>query len=586
MNLNTTLAQLEAAQLVRHLIEEDPAYIFKHALTQATAYESVLKNQRRTIHARVARAYQKLYEQRCADEFAAVLAYHFGEAGDDANALIYATHAGDVAAQMYANQEAIVFYSQALDAAKRANATTAQLIHLYTKRGRVLEVMARNPHALATYQEMAEFARARGDRALELQAVLLQGKLYSIPSTMFDRNKSLAIAEQADSLAHMLSDRKAQAQSLWNRLMLHQYNSEIPDAIRCGEQALAIARDLDARELLGYIMGDLARAYLADGKIDQMATLETEVRAVWRELDNKPMLADNLMQSATLALMRGDYDESIALGDESVEISQATGSQLSLMASQGGQVFPCLDRGDFARALQLVQAIVNEANAIGGYIFPMQSALGAMVFGIVGDFTRGNEMAEQVRVVLQNPFPEFFRAWSWALLARFYLAAGNLNAARDALAASEIEKHPERFDAASLFGVVAQGELLLARGEFNRAAQVMAERVTLLRHLGLRQSLHDALFIQAKAMRALGNSVRAIELLHQAREVSEQMQARRLLWQIYATLSEIENERGNKIEAKNFRAQAREVIEYIIAHTPEEFRAAFLNLPDVRATTG
>jgi tetratricopeptide (TPR) repeat protein len=256
------------------------------------------------------------------------------------------------------------------------------------------------------------------------------------------------------------------------------------------------------------------------------------------------------------------------------------------MASQGGQVFPCLDRGDFARALQLVQAIVNEANAIGGYIFPMQSALGAMVFGIVGDFTRGNEMAEQVRVVLQNPFPEFFRAWSWALLARFYLAAGNLNAARDALAASEIEKHPERFDAASLFGVVAQGELLLARGEFNRAAQVMAERVTLLRHLGLRQSLHDALFIQAKAMRALGNSVRAIELLHQAREVSEQMQARRLLWQIYATLSEIENERGNKIEAKNFRAQAREVIEYIIAHTPEEFRAAFLNLPDVRATTG
>jgi tetratricopeptide (TPR) repeat protein len=158
-----------------------------------------------------------------------------------------------------------------------------------------------------------------------------------------------------------------------------------------------------------------------------------------------------------------------------------------------------------------------------------------------------------------------------------------LNAATDALAASEIEKHPERFDAASIFGVIAQGEISLARGKFEQTVELMAERVAILRQLGLRQSLHDALFIQAKAMRALGKTEQAIELLHQAREVSEGMQARRLLWQIYATLSEIENECGNESEAKNFRAQAREVLEFIVAHTPEEFRESFLNLANVRA---
>ncbi len=582
MNVETALGQLESAQLVRRLGEEPATYIFKHALTQDASYQSLLQKQRREIHRHVAQAYEAEYGNTCLDDYAGILANHYAQAGDDEQARIYASRAGDLAARVYANAEAIAFYEQALDAAKRNNATTEQLLHLYTKRGRVLEVMAHNPKALATYEEMAEFALTRGDRALELQALLLQGKLASIPSATYDRNKALALAEQAEALAHELGDRKAQAHSLWNRLMLHQYNSEVSDAIRCGEQALALARELDARELLGYIVGDLARAYLNDGKIDKMATLETEARAIWRELDNKPMLADHLMQSATLALIRGDYDESIALGDESIELSRAIGSQLSLMASQGGQAFPVLDRGDFTRAIQLIQDIVSEAITIG-YPFPMQYALGALIYGIVGDFKRGEEMAEQVRLMLQNPFPEFFRAWSWALLARFYLAAGDMKNASDALTASEIEKHPERFDAASIFGMIAQGEMLLARGEFEQAIQVMAERATLLRQLGLRQSLHDALFIQAKAMHALGKTEHAIELLHQAREVAEGMQARRLLWQIYAALSEIETERGNAGNAENYRAQAHDLIDLIAARAPDDVRASFLNLPAVRA---
>ena len=583
MALEAQLEQLESAQLVRHIGEEEATYIFKHVLTQDVAYHSLLIKQRREIHHLVARAYEAHYGDKCLDDYAGILANHYALAGDDEQARIYATRAGDLAARVYANTEAIMFYEQALDAAKRSGATTEQLIHLYTKRGRVLEVMAHNPQALATYKEMTEFAHTRGDRVLELQALLLQGKLAALPSATYDRDKALVLAEQADTLAQDLGDRQAQAHSLWNRLMLHQYSSEVPDAIRCGEQALVLAREIDDRELLGYILGDLARAYFADGQIEKMGLLEAEARTVWRELDNKPMLADTLMQSATLALVRGDYDENIRLSDESIELSRGIGSQLSLMASQGGLAFPVLDRGEFGRAIQLVQDIVCEANAIGGYVFPMQSALAALIYGIVGDFKRGEEMVEQVRMVLRNPFPEFFRAWSWVLIARFYLAADNLNAAIDAFTDSAIEKHPERFDAASIFGLVAQGEILLAQGKYERAVQVMTERVTFLRYHGLRQSLHDALFIKAKAMRALGNAELAIELVHQAREVAEGMQARRLLWQIYATLGEMELELGNETEAKNFRDQARDVIHSITDRTPPEFCELFLNLPNVKS---
>ncbi len=49
-SLPAQLAQLENAQLVRRLADEDLAYVFKHTLTQETAYESLLVKKRRAIH--------------------------------------------------------------------------------------------------------------------------------------------------------------------------------------------------------------------------------------------------------------------------------------------------------------------------------------------------------------------------------------------------------------------------------------------------------------------------------------------------------------------------------------------------------
>src|SRR5919202_2943793 len=112
MNLDTELAQLEDAQLVRRAAEEELAYLFKHALTQETAYESLLHKRRRELHLQVAQVIEQLYPKQL-DEYAARLAQHYAEAGDDAKTLEYATRAGDIAARVYANAEAIAQYSLA-----------------------------------------------------------------------------------------------------------------------------------------------------------------------------------------------------------------------------------------------------------------------------------------------------------------------------------------------------------------------------------------------------------------------------------------------------------------------------------------
>jgi tetratricopeptide (TPR) repeat protein len=119
MPLNFTLAQLETAQLVRHLAEEEPAYIFKHALTQDAAYQSLLQKQRREIHRYVAQSYEAQYGDQCLDDYAGILAKHYAEAGDDAKTMAYSIKAAEAAARLFDFPEASLHYASALDAFKR-----------------------------------------------------------------------------------------------------------------------------------------------------------------------------------------------------------------------------------------------------------------------------------------------------------------------------------------------------------------------------------------------------------------------------------------------------------------------------------
>lgn len=48
-HLSVQLEQLESAELVRRVPDEDISYLFKHALTQEAAYESLLMKKRREI---------------------------------------------------------------------------------------------------------------------------------------------------------------------------------------------------------------------------------------------------------------------------------------------------------------------------------------------------------------------------------------------------------------------------------------------------------------------------------------------------------------------------------------------------------
>lgn len=100
------LAQLQRADLVREKARlPELEYTFKHSLTQEAAYSSLLFEQRREFHRRVARTLENLFKGREA-EFAGLLAHHYDAAGDREKAIGYLLLAGDKARLEYASEEA------------------------------------------------------------------------------------------------------------------------------------------------------------------------------------------------------------------------------------------------------------------------------------------------------------------------------------------------------------------------------------------------------------------------------------------------------------------------------------------------
>jgi len=108
------LDYLKEIQLIRERKRmEEVEYLFKHALAQEAAYESILKQRRKEIHQKVAQSIEKVFNKRL-HEFYGMLAYHYGMGEDLDKAEEYMIRAGEEAMKSAASSEALNYFQEAL----------------------------------------------------------------------------------------------------------------------------------------------------------------------------------------------------------------------------------------------------------------------------------------------------------------------------------------------------------------------------------------------------------------------------------------------------------------------------------------
>jgi predicted ATPase len=108
---------VEAEFLYQQGLPPQATYLFKHALIQDAAYQSLLKSTRQQYHQRIAQVLEERFAD-IVDTQPELLAQHFTEAGQHARAIPYWQRAGERALQRSANLEAISHLTKGLEVLK------------------------------------------------------------------------------------------------------------------------------------------------------------------------------------------------------------------------------------------------------------------------------------------------------------------------------------------------------------------------------------------------------------------------------------------------------------------------------------
>jgi class 3 adenylate cyclase/predicted ATPase len=116
--LQQGLKQLVDAELLyQRGLPPQAIYVFKHALVQDTAYQSLLKSRRQQLHQQIAQVLEERFTETKETQ-PELLAHHYTEADLKEQAISYWQQAGQRATQRSANAEAISHLSKALELLK------------------------------------------------------------------------------------------------------------------------------------------------------------------------------------------------------------------------------------------------------------------------------------------------------------------------------------------------------------------------------------------------------------------------------------------------------------------------------------
>ncbi|HRX02303.1 MAG TPA: adenylate/guanylate cyclase domain-containing protein [Anaerolineae bacterium] len=582
LDIDRQLATLLQHELVREIAPAPERVLaFRHALIQDAVYQSILRSQRRIFHLRVAEALQALFPDR-QTEFAALLAHHLAEGGDTAAAIACYTKAGDTAAGLYANAEAVAHYSEALKLARGHETPPQDMLHLYRSRGRSLDMLGRHAEAAENYEMLQALGKQLGDRSMELAGLAGRAALYAIPTDIHDPARSRELAEQALPLAREVGDHEAEARLLWNLLLASKFAGTPGEAIAFGEASLAIARQYNLRQQMAYTLNDLGIfAYVDAGRTDDALATLRQALPLWIELGNRPMQADNLSGTAIIQFMKGDFRQASATADEALSISQQIGNLWGQSYSQWTVGDVLFERGQWGAALDRMQNCIDLATRAGftGAAVGVGSSR-AFVYGVIGAVEEALVQVRAVRRLAEEGLSGWL-VWPLSVEVQLLLKTGRVDEAAeimgrvDALFASG--RVGSYLPTVGLSVNMARGRLALAQGDLLASQSAAATLADYMKRASIRVFMPDSHFLSAETLLRLGKPEQAVEQFVRAIEIARSIGSRRSLWQGLSALSAIEDDLGLVDQASAHRSEARELHAYIIGHLQDsDLRAVFL----------
>lgn len=580
--MNAALGLLEVAGLIRQSgAGAESEFAFRHTLLRETAYGSLLNEERKALHRAVGGAIERVFPE-VKGETASVLAQHFlaGEVKD--KALGYLRLAGDAAARVYALEEALDHYRLALELAKDGHGRDEDVLHLYERLGRMLELAGRHEEALASYRSLEKFGRDGSKPQLELRGVLRQATLNAIPSAVMDRERARKLSQDALSMAEEQGDALAQSLALWNLMKVNEFGEDFLAARAEGERALALVKAADLKEQQAYLLNDLTGIYLSTADFPRGREVNQQARELWLELDNLPMLVDAYCNEVTIHLLQGEFEDALSASNKALNLSEEIDNVWGKSFSRYMTYWIHAEWGDMASALETARECVSLGEE-AGFIVPLvqtEADIG-LLHAHMGQFAEAHRAVERSLNNSQRLQPQW-TIQGEAVRILILVQEGKLAQAEPLIATMEDRRRKLDHSSFSYYAFIQSRvlpEYWVARQEWDRAYSCSQDYLDLFDRFGIMFMKYDLLLAKGKALLGINRGQEARVVLEEAERLAQAVGSRRSLWRIKDALAFAAKELGDERTAGDHEREARGIIEYIADHAEdEEQRRSFMTL--------
>jgi predicted ATPase/class 3 adenylate cyclase len=499
--LQRELGRLVAAELLyQRGVPPQSTYMFKHALIQEAAAQSLLKSTRQHYHQRIARVLEERFPEIAAAQ-PELLAHYYSEAGLTEQALAYWQQAGEHAQQRSANLEAVAHLTKALA---------------------LLKTLPNSPTSIR--QELG--------LQVALGGVLMTIKGYGVPE-----------AERAYARARELCQHVGETPQLFPVLhglwWFYFGRAEHQTARELGEQLFRLAQRvqdpallLQAHRALGislFYLGELASGHAHFEQGIALYDPQQHGSLTFSAMQNPGVTC--LCGVARASWYLGFPDQALARIHEGLSLAQDIAHPFSLAFAQAYSALVRQLRREGHAAQEHAEAALTLSREQGFTFYEaMGMCLGGWSLVVQGQQEKGIEQIRQGIDAYRATGTEVALPYYLALLAEAYAAGGlvaeGLRVLAEALAL--VDTHGERDYKAELYQL--KGELLLtAEGgqEGTRQPWLEAERC-----------FHQALTV-ARRQQAKSFELRATTSLSRLwQREGKQAAARELLTPIYNWFAE------------------------------------------------
>ncbi len=270
--LNDLLAQLTNSGLVwRTGSPPDARYVFRHALVQNAAYESLLKSRRQHLHAQIARALENEIASAVESELDSI-ADHYSKGAVWLKAMEYYCRAAEKASRAFAIKEALALYDEALAAGGRLDADEA-----------AERLMSVHQAMSELYFTTGDFVRSRSENA----------RMLEISRRVEDRDReSIALAGMAYA-------------EMWAE--------DFDSALASAREAIEVAETVDCQSALGYAHMTTGYVHAVSGRLDPAVEELDKTLTICRSAGDVLRESLALYMSGNIENWRGEFDKAVEL---------------------------------------------------------------------------------------------------------------------------------------------------------------------------------------------------------------------------------------------------------------------------------